>query len=215
LPRAVLFFIGTDQMNETAIQRPTRGAETPHRKGLRKAAMIARRFLIPSSVVTLYALLRWRAKISMRAEVELHPNLLLGRGTAVSSFTKMKATDGPLVTGQQCGFAPGCFISAGAGGIYFGDHVIVGPNVSIIASNYRYERLDEPLEQQGHTSVGIRIGRNVWIGANAVILDGAEIGDNSIIVANSLVNRRFPANCIIQGNPARVILKRSSSSGVS
>jgi acetyltransferase-like isoleucine patch superfamily enzyme len=127
----------------------------------------------------------------------------------------MKASEGPLVTGRECGFAPGCFIAAGAGGIHFGDHVIVGPNVSVIASNYRYERLDEPLEQQGHTSVGIRIGRNVWIGANSVILDGSEIGDNSIIVANSLVNRRFPPNCIIQGNPARVILKRSSSSGVS
>ena len=42
----------------------------------------------------------------------------------------------------------------------------------------------------------------------SVILDGTVIGENSIVV-DSLVNRRFPPNCIIQGNPAKVILKRA------
>ncbi len=173
--------------------------------------LIVRRFLVPAFVVSLYAFVRWRTGISTRAEVELSPNLQLGRRNTVSSFTKIKVTDGPLVTGNHCGFGTGCFISAGAGGIEMGDHVICGPNVVVIASNYRYETLGVPLEQQGHTSVGIRIGRNVWIGANSVILDGSVIGENSIVVANSLVNRRFPPNSIIQGNPAKVILQRRES----
>lgn len=172
---------------------------------------IARRFLVPPLFVTLYGLLRLKVKISSRAEVELSPNLRLGRGTTVSSFTKIKVTEGPLVTGENCGFATGCFIATGEAGIVMGDHVICGPNVVIIGSNYRYDRLDVPLEEQGVTSVGIRIGRNVWIGANSVILDGAEIGDGSIVVANSLVNRRFPPYSIIQGNPAKVILERRKS----
>ena len=175
----------------------------------RKVGMFARRFLIPSFVVTLYGFLRWRATISTRAEVELSPHLRLGRGTTVSSFTKVKCTDGPLITGERCGFGTGCFIAAGEGGIEIGDHVIFGPNVAAIASNYEYASLNEPLENQGHTSLGIRIGRNVWVGANSVILDGSVIGDNSIVVANSLVNRRFPPNCIIHGNPAKVVLKRA------
>jgi acetyltransferase-like isoleucine patch superfamily enzyme len=78
----------------------------------------------------------------------------------------------------------------------------------LIASNYSYEKLDVPLEQQGQTSIGIRIGRNTWIGANSVILDGTVIGENSIVVAGSVVNRRFPANAIIQGNPAKLIIQR-------
>lgn len=183
-------------------------AEHPTNARWRNAMMTARRFLVPRSFVTLYALLRWRANVSTRAEVEITPHLQLGRGTTVSSFTKMKATDGPLVIGIRCGFAPGCFIAAGAGGILIGDHVIFGPNVVLIASNYRYERLAMPLEEQGHTSRGVRIGRNVWVGANCTILDGTVIGDNSIVVANSLLNRRYPPNSIIQGNPARVILDR-------
>jgi acetyltransferase-like isoleucine patch superfamily enzyme len=176
-----------------------------------KLELIARRFLIPRSFVTLYALVHWRATVSTRAEVELSPRLFLGRGTTVSSFTKIKATDGDLSTGEKCGFGPGCFVAAGAGGIHMGDHVIFGPNVSVIAANYVYGQLDVPLEEQGVTSQGISIGNNVWVGASSVILDGSQIGDNSIVVANSLVNRRFPPNSIIQGNPAKVILSRSRS----
>jgi acetyltransferase-like isoleucine patch superfamily enzyme len=177
----------------------------------RSVGMMMRRFMVPAFVVTLYGFVRWRAGISTRAEVELSSNLRLGRRSTISSFTKIKVTDGPLITGEYCGFGTGCFVAAGAGGIEMGDHVICGPNVVVIASNYRYEKLSVPLDQQGQTSIGIRIGRNVWIGANSVILDGAVIGENSIVVANSLVNRRFPPNSIIQGNPAKVVLRRGSA----
>jgi len=174
-------------------------------------ALIARRFLIPRTFVTLYALARWRAKISTRAEVELASTLHLGRGTVVSSFTKIKVTDGPLITGHKCGFGTGCFVATGPSGIEIGNHVIFGPNVSVIGVNYRYQRLGVPLDEQGMTSLGIRIGHNVWVGANSVILDGTAIGDNCIVVAGSVVNRRFPPNCIIQGNPAKLILQRAAS----
>lgn len=185
--------------------------EAAKRTRMRTVGLVARRFLVPASVVSVYALLRFRSVVSTRAEVELSPLLRLGRKNTVSSFTKMKATDGPLVTGERCGFGTGCFVAASEGGIELGNDVICGPNVVIVASNYRYDRLGVPLEEQGVTSQGIRIGNNVWIGANSVVLDGSVIGDNSIVAAGSVVNRRFPANVIIQGNPAKVILRRGSA----
>ena len=191
-----------DGLPETSIGRASK---------LSGIGLIARRFLIPAFVVSIYAFVRWRVKVSPRAEVELSKNLQLGRYTTVSSFTKIKTTGGPLVTGECCGFGTGCFVDPGTGGIQMGNNVICGPNVAVIATNYRYERLAVPLEEQGHTSVGIRIGNNVWIGAGSVVLDGAVIGDNSIVVANSLVNRRLPPNSIIQGNPAKVILQRKAA----
>jgi acetyltransferase-like isoleucine patch superfamily enzyme len=137
--------------------------------------------------------------------------LHLGRGTVVSSFTKIKVTDGTLRTGKKCGFGCGCFVDTGSAGIEIGDHAVFGPNVSIVAVNYRYQSLEVPFAEQGFTSIGIRIGRNVWVGANSVILDGTVIGDNCIVVAGSVTNRRFPSNCIIQGNPAKVVLRRAAS----
>jgi len=174
----------------------------------RKLGLVLRRFLVPSFVVSAYAYFKLGAAISPRAEVELSPFLQLGRGTRVSSFTKIKVANGPLVTGANCGFGTGCFLDSGAVGIRMGDYVICGPNVSIIATNYQYANASIVFEQQGLSSKGIAIGRNVWIGANSVVLDGSDIGDNSIVVANSLVNRRFPPNSIIQGNPAKVLAQR-------
>ncbi len=172
-----------------------------------------RRFLMPPVVVSLLAYVKWRAKVSPRAEVELSRNLRLGHGTTVGAFAKLKSSEGRLRTGRDCGFACGCFVAPGLGGIDLGDDVICGPNVVIIAMNYRYAATGVRFADQGVTSQGVRIGNNVWIGANSTILDGAVIGDNSIVVANSLVNRRFPPNVIIQGNPAKVILNRAANSG--
>lgn len=51
----------------------------------------------------------------------------------------------------------------------------------------------------------IKIGENVWIGQGSRICKGVEIGDNSIVAANSVVTKSVPANCIVAGNPARIV----------
>jgi putative colanic acid biosynthesis acetyltransferase WcaB len=55
-----------------------------------------------------------------------------------------------------------------------------------------------------------RIGNNVDIGANVVIIGDIEIGDNVIIGAGSVVTKSFPSDCVIVGNPAK-ILKRTGT----
>jgi acetyltransferase-like isoleucine patch superfamily enzyme len=172
-------------------------------------AMFMRRFLLPQSVANVYLMVRHRCKISLRAEIELTRNIRLGRGVTISSFVKIKAPTGPLTVGRDSGFACFCFIAADGEGIEIGDCCVIGPGVTMVSSNYVYERLDRPYMEQGHTSKGIRIGNNVWIGAGATIADGTVIGDNTIVVANSFLNRRYPSNAIVQGNPAKVILRRS------
>jgi len=166
------------------------------------------RLLMPSVVITIAYLIKFRAKVSPKAEVDFSPKLKLGKGCVIGSFTKVKAYDGPFIMGERGGIATNCFVAAGEGGIEIGDNFICGPNVSIVANNYVHAEMDVHLEDQGSTSKGIKIGNNVWIGAGCVILDGAQIGDNSIVVANSTVNRRYRAGVIIQGSPAKVILKR-------
>jgi len=167
-----------------------------------------KRLFTPSIVVTLYYLFKYGAKVSPRAEVDISKNLQFGKDCVVSSFTKIKANDGPLKMGDRSGIANGCFIASGAGGITIGKNFICGPNVNIVAVNYSYAQKDVHLEDTEKTSKGIKIGDNVWIGSGCTITDGTEIGDNTIIVANSLVNRRYKNDVMLQGNPAKVILKR-------
>ena len=54
------------------------------------------------------------------------------------------------------------------------------------------------------------IGNNVTLGANVVIIGNVSIGDNVIIGAGSVVVKDVPSNCIVAGNPARVIRKNVS-----
>jgi acetyltransferase-like isoleucine patch superfamily enzyme len=49
------------------------------------------------------------------------------------------------------------------------------------------------------------IGKNCWIGQFARIQKGVTIGDNSVVAANSVVTKNVPANCIVGGNPAKIL----------
>lgn len=53
--------------------------------------------------------------------------------------------------------------------------------------------------------VHTRIGRNCFIGGNAIILPGITIGDNCVVAAGSVVTRDVPTGSIIGGNPARIL----------
>ncbi len=167
-----------------------------------------RRLLTPTIVATLYFLFKYGAKVSPRSEVEISKNLKFGKDCVVNSFAKIKASDGPLVIGDRAGIANFCFISTGEGGIDIGDNFICGPNVNIVSRNYGYAQKDIHLEDMPKTSKGIKIGDNVWIGSGCTIADGTVLGNNTVVVANSFVNRRFKNDVIIQGNPAKIILNR-------
>ncbi|MBN1493538.1 MAG: acyltransferase [Candidatus Omnitrophica bacterium] len=168
----------------------------------------AQRFLIPQWLTSLIYFLKFRCFISHRAEVELSSNLMIGKNTFVSSFTKIKATDGTIEIGENTSIGVSSFISSGKKGLKIGDKCLISPNVSIVAGDYRYDRIDMPILEQEKTSKGIVIGGNVWIGAGAVILDGASVGAGSIITPNSVVSSTIPDNSIVQGNPAKVIFTR-------
>jgi acetyltransferase-like isoleucine patch superfamily enzyme len=51
----------------------------------------------------------------------------------------------------------------------------------------------------------VRLGKNVWVGDSAIVCKGVTIGENSIVGAGAIVVDPVPPNCIVAGNPARVV----------
>ena len=167
------------------------------------------RFAIPGFAQTIFHFLRYRAIVSPRAEVEWSRLLRLGRGVQISSFVKIKASEGPVRIGDRTDIGCGTFIGGHHKGIAIGDDCLISPNVCIIGVNYRYDRVDIPIRNQGVQSAGAtQIGNNVWIGAGAVILDNSQIGDGAIIAPNAVVSGQIPSMAIVTGNPGKVIFTR-------
>lgn len=87
--------------------------------------------------------------------------------------------------------------------IYVGDCTMIGPNVTIATAGHPI--LPQLRERGMQYNMPVRIGRNCWIGAGAVILPGVTIGDNTVVGAGSIVTRDLPANVVAVGNPCRVL----------
>lgn len=87
--------------------------------------------------------------------------------------------------------------------IYIGDYTMIGPNVTIATGGHPI--LPELRERVMQFNLDVHIGRNVWLGAGAIVLPGVTIGDHSVIGAGSVVTRDIPANVVAVGNPCRVL----------
>ena len=87
------------------------------------------------------------------------------------------------------------------GGIEIGEKTMIWPNVTIVTLNHAIN----PETRVNATPKPVKIGKNVWVGADCTILPGVTIGDNSVIGAGSVVTKNIPENAIAVGNPARVI----------
>lgn len=87
--------------------------------------------------------------------------------------------------------------------IFVGDCTMLAPNVVIATAGHPI--LPTLRERALQYNLSVHIGKNVWIGAGAVILPGVTIGDNSVIGAGSVVTKDIPANVVAVGNPCRVL----------
>ncbi len=87
------------------------------------------------------------------------------------------------------------------GGIIIEDDVMIGPKVSIITENHPVN----PNERKMLDLKSVIVKRNAWIGANATILPGVIIGENSVVAAGSVVTKNVPANTVVAGIPAKII----------
>lgn len=85
--------------------------------------------------------------------------------------------------------------------IEIGYNVMIGRNVTIRDNNGGHY-----LSMQGYKeSRPVKIGNHVWLCEGCTIMPGAVIGDGSIIGAGSVVYGKIPPNCLVSGNPAKVV----------
>ncbi len=93
----------------------------------------------------------------------------------------------------------GCYFQA-KNGIIIHEGVIFAPGVKVISANHDMDNYNHHVKE-----LPVILNKNVWIGANVVILPGVEIGESSIIGAGSVVTKSMPANSVCAGVPCKKI----------
>lgn len=95
----------------------------------------------------------------------------------------------------------------GGGGVYIGDRVLIASHVSITSLTHDYNLPNMRFAKA--LSAPVIINNDVWIGTNAVILPGVNIGVGAVVGAGSIVTKDVPSLAIVVGNPARVVKYRT------
>jgi len=113
--------------------------------------------------------------------------------------------------GDDCQINTGCILAANSsagGGIEIGNDVLIGPQVMIHSGNHKFDRIDLPISEQGHSFKSVEVCDGAWIGAKVIVLSGVTIGRGCVIAAGSVVTKDTDELCVYAGVPARKIKSR-------
>lgn len=134
-------------------------------------------------------------RVSLGDEIDIAPGC---------TFTSELA-DGRLQVGRGTQFNDGCEIDF-SGGLDIGEDCLFSTGTILYSHDHGHDPRSAP------TGLSKAIGRNVWVGARAVIMHSCRsIGDNAIVGAGAIVVKDVPAGTIVAGNPARPIARVPSS----
>lgn len=132
-------------------------------------------------------------------------NVIIGKYTSIyGDNTNIFSKLGKIKIGNFCSIANNVLIIDYA-------HKIRRPSSYYMSQNIFGGSVIDDLESKGD----IVIGHDVWIGSSCTILSGVDIGNGSVIAANSLVNKNVPPYAVVAGNPAKIIKYRFSEERIS
>ncbi len=143
----------------------------------------------------------------MRKGVVLGDNVKIGPYSVLMGAPISNMGEG-ITLGANSAVDAYSFIGS-SGFVSIGENVIMGQHVGFHPENHDFDRTDIPIRTQGTTRQGITIEDDVWVGSNAIFLDGARVGRGSVIGAGSVVRGEIPPYSIAVGVPARVIRSRA------
>lgn len=107
--------------------------------------------------------------------------------------------------GKNICIGKGVFVNSGCsfqdqGGIAIGDGCLIGHQVVFATINHSLL----PAERGDMHAAPIVLGKNVWVGAHATILQGVTIGDGAVVAAGAVVTKDVPPNAVVAGVPAEI-----------
>lgn len=155
------------------------------------------------SSIDLKSKLEGRNKIGYHTKIR---NSRLGFGTYVSGYTEIENCK----VGRFCSIGPRVYMLFGTHPTsrFVSTHPAFFSSDTPICHSYVKEVLFDGRDRTFDDGYGLSIGNDVWIGGNAVILGGVQVGDGAVIAAGAVVTQDVPPYAVVGGVPARIIKYR-------
>jgi acetyltransferase-like isoleucine patch superfamily enzyme len=135
--------------------------------------------------------------------ISLGENVYIGHNAILKGYFRNE-----MSIGNGCWIGQQCFLHS-AGGLYIEENVGIGPGVRILTSQHDiYQDQHKPILHRPIVYAPVMVGEGSDIGASAVILPGVKLGKNVQVGAGAVVTKSFPSNSVIVGVPARQVARK-------
>ena len=128
-------------------------------------------------------------------------------GDVLGSLRIMYLRMAGISIGRNCMISWGAKLDVRGGRIIIGDRCTITYGCIILSHDRSKKRINSKDKGKGT----VRLGNDVFIGVNSVLLRNVTIGDYSIVGAGSVVTKDVPPSVVVAGNPARIIRKLTST----
>jgi acetyltransferase-like isoleucine patch superfamily enzyme len=145
------------------------------------------------------------------AKGQSNQGINIGSGVFLGRNTILNCKNGNINIDDNANFGFNCHIFA-AGNVNVGKNALIAAYTYFVGGDHTFAQTDVAPLFQPRTAKGINIGDNIWIGAGVRILDGISVGRDVIIGANAVVNKDIPDFAIAVGIPAKIIKSRKENS---
>jgi acetyltransferase-like isoleucine patch superfamily enzyme len=137
--------------------------------------------------------------------IRIGPHGFIGRNSILS------CKDGDIVLGSHINVGFNCEVFSSSR-VEVGDYGLFAAYTYVVGGGHDHSDLGAVMIDQPRPSKGVVIGRNVWLGAGAKVLDGVTLGANVVVGAGAVVNESLPDDVIAAGVPAKIIKRRDDLS---
>ena len=139
---------------------------------------------------------------SVRMDTPPYRKFSLGNYSVVESFSCINNAVGDVVIGDYTRIGLHNTI---IGPVTIGSHVNLAQGITVTALNHNFSDENKRIDEQGISTTPVTIEDDIWIGANAVILPGVNIGNHSVVAAGAVVTKDVPPHSLVAGVPAKII----------
>jgi acetyltransferase-like isoleucine patch superfamily enzyme len=129
--------------------------------------------------------------------------VFLGRGTILS------CKDGDIVLGDHVNIGFHSEVFSGSR-VTVGRYGLFAAYTYLVGGGHAFDQAGVPVLEQPRTSRGIALGENVWLGTGVKVLDGVRVGRDVVVGAGAVVTTDLPDGVVAAGVPARVVRSREA-----